>query len=445
MPIDPDAITRREALGACAAFAMTPFWKLPPPSESPYEACARDAARWLRAQPMQTGAGKAWPAIPGKRETMTVDIYSGTAGVLLFLAEAARRWPELELKEDARQAGKEILSWIPEMAERRFMGLYTGVSGMLWALAESHVRGIADPAWTEGKAPQLPTLHAQDLARHRTPSSTNDVVSGLAGLGLAFLEAPLLRDRKLAIASAAGLGDLLLERARPEGEGLRWALEENLARNMPNFSHGTAGVAFFLSKLYTRTKHKPYLEAALKGAGYLLGVADKQEDGCLIFHADPDGLSRYYLGWCHGPAGTSQLWWQLAKATGDRKWSEWARRGAKSLLDLNVPEQRHEGYWNNEGLCCGTAGIGRFFLDMYRRTRDKTYLQAAERCARALLERAVRDEQGAHWPHAEHRVKPAEVAAQTGWMQGAAGIAAFLLEMASPRRAVFRLPVDADV
>ena len=45
---------------------------------------------------------------------------------------------------------------------------------------------------------------------------------------------------------------------------------------------------------------------------------------------------------------------------------------------LGVPEQRTEGYWNNEGLCCGTAGIGRFFLDMYRRTNDAQYFGKAK-------------------------------------------------------------------
>ena len=41
----------------------------------------------------------------------------------------------------------------------------------------------------------------------------------------------------------------------------------------------------------------------------------------------------------------------------------------------------------------------------------------------------MRDTGGIRWPHAEHRTRPAEVAAQTGWMQGAAGIGAWFLHL----------------
>ena len=40
----------------------------------------------------------------------------------------------------------------------------------------------------------------------------------------------------------------------------------------------------------------------------------------------------------------------------------------------------------------------------------------------------MRDDHGARWPQAEHRVKPELIVAQTGYMQGAAGIASVLLD-----------------
>ena len=422
----------------------SPLKSFPLTAENRYELAARDAVKWLRGQSITTGAGKAWPSVPGKRETLAVDLYSGTAGVALLLAEAGSRWKSPEIAEDARQAGKETASWLEQLAENRFLGLYTGLAGCFWILSELKSRGISDSSWDRKDSPDLAFLYASDIADKRETLKTNDVIAGLAGIGLAFLDKPLARDPKVHLGAACGIGDHLISRAQKDGGGLRWALEEGYARNMPNFSHGTAGVAFFLAKLYAATKKKPYLEHAIGGAEYLKSIAHAENEGCLIYHADPDGLARYYLGWCHGPAGTSQLWWQLYKATGKSDWRDWAVRSAKSLIDLGVPEKRTEGYWNNEGLCCGTAGIGRFFLDMYRRTNDAQYLEKAKQCADVILKNATKDEQGTRWSFAEHRVKPEETSAQTGWMQGAAGIAAFLMEMSSLRKAVFRLPVDAD-
>ena len=48
----------------------------------------------------------------------------------------------------------------------------------------------------------------------------------------------------------------------------------------------------------------------------------------------------------------------------------------------------------------------------------------------ALVERAVRDEAGARWRFVEHRQDPPLLPPGTAWMQGAAGIAAFLLRLA---------------
>jgi len=433
-------ITRREAIGSMAALAAAgPAALAIKPKPNPYEECARDAVKWIRAQAVETGLGLVWPAIPGKKETISPDLYSGTAGVVLLLAKAGRRWNDRSLVDMAKLAVPYLDPYLyPFQVDR---GLYTGQAGIGLSIAELGQSCRDKDLETAGRRAVGLSLKGNGIDNRMGPLPVvNDIISGVAGIGVASIaEFP-----EASASFTLRAGDSLVGQARIELSGLRWPLEASFSRNLPNFSHGTAGVAFFLAKLYCQTQDFRYLAAAEKGANYLLSIANLDNNGCLIYHADPDGKNRYYLGWCHGPAGTSQLWWQLAKATGDKKWEEYAHRGAQSLLDLGVPERRSEGYWNNDGLCCGTAGIGRFFLDMYRRTGQKRYWDAAERCAQVILNNAVRDEQGARWVFAENRVSPKEVYAQTGWMQGAAGIAAFLIEMTSPKKVVFKLPVDAD-
>jgi hypothetical protein len=48
-----------------------------------------------------------------------------------------------------------------------------------------------------------------------------------------------------------------------------------------------------------------------------------------------------------------------------------------------------------------------------------------------LLKKAIMDEKGLKWIQAEHRVRPDFLVAQTGLMQGAAGIGLWLLKLDS--------------
>ena len=69
------------------------------------------------------------------------------------------------------------------------------------------------------------------------------------------------------------------------------------------------------------------------------------------------------------------------------------------------------------------ACLALFFVDV----RD--LMRAARVMGDALVERAIRDEAGARWRFLEHRKDPPLLPPGTAWMQGAAGIAAYLLRL----------------
>ena len=62
--------------------------------------------------------------------------------------------------------------------------------------------------------------------------------------------------------------------------------------------------------------------------------------------------------------------------------------------------------------------------------RADVLLAGARTMGDALVERATRDPAGAYWRFLEHRVDPPLLPPGTGWMQGTAGIAAYLLRLA---------------
>jgi hypothetical protein len=72
-------------------------------------------------------------------------------------------------------------------------------------------------------------------------------------------------------------------------------------------------------------------------------------------------------------------------------------------------------------------------LDAYQDCTDParagTLLDAARTMGNALVDRAIRDRTGARWRFVEHRQDPPLLPPGTSWMQGAAGIAAYLLRL----------------
>jgi lantibiotic modifying enzyme len=393
-----------------------------------YLDAARQAARWIASSAIRSDRGVFWPSDPRDAATANRTLYSGSPGVVLFLLEMHRATKEPVYLDDAR-AGADVL--MASLDAETGTGLYEGLAGIGFTLHEVF-RATGDPRYRSGtvKVAELLRQRAKAAGRGIEWDGTTDIIAGSAGTGLFLLyaarelEAPAYRE------VARQAGERLLELARPEAGGLKWAMSPTFPRLMPNFSHGTAGIAYFLATLYQQTKDRRFLEAALGGGRYLQAVAKTEGDTCLIFHDEPDNQDLFYLGWCHGPAGTARTFYRLYQATGDRQWLEWTKRCARALMTSGIPEKRTTpGFWNNVGQCCGSAGIADFLFGLHRATGDRAYLEFARRITADLLHRGSRDQAGLRWVQAENRTQPDLLVAQTGLMQGAAGIGLWLLRL----------------
>jgi hypothetical protein len=109
-------------------------------------------------------------------------------------------------------------------------------------------------------------------------------------------------------------------------------------------------------------------------------------------------------------------------------------QGARGVRHEGVPEERVEGFWNNVSQCCGDAGAGDFFLSLHAAGIDPDGLRYARRFRDYLLSQTAWEGEGARWIQAENRTQPQDVVAQTGWMQGAAGVGAFFLHLDGAER-----------
>ena len=401
----------------------------PPGVDRPHLAVAIDAARWIQTSAIATPHGTTWPANPADRASVATDLYSGSAGVVLFFVELHRATGDPAHLAVATAGADELIAALDRQAET---GLYSGLAGIGFVLSEVG-RHTGITKYHEGARRVVAMLQARAVERGAGVewNDTTDVISGSAGIGLFLLYAAEALDAPEARTLAARAGRRLLERSRDEAGGRTWPMDGTSAQLLPNFSHGTAGVAYFLASLYQATKDRAFLDGALAGGAYLKAIANTDGDVCLIAHHEPEEAGRqlYYLGWCHGPAGTARLWYRLWQATADRAWLDWAAKSARGIVASGIPERQTPGFWNNAGACCGSAGVAEFFLAHHRATGDASSLAFARRVSAQILASAARDAAGIRWPHAEHRTRPAEIVAQTGCMQGAAGIGAWFLHL----------------
>src|SRR5215469_7209003 len=393
-------------------------------ADRPYLDAAMRAARWIESSSLKTAKGPAWPSDPRDPKTVETDLYSGVPGVVLFFLEAYRATADRTFLMDARGGADFLLASIEG---EQGNGLYEGLAGFGFALQETF-KASGDPKYQEGARACVKRIreHAKGTGKGIQWSETTDIISGNSGTGLLYAAREL--NDAAARDLAAQAGQRLIEIGKPEGPGMKWAMDPKFPRLMPNFSHGTAGIAYFLATLYAETRKKEFLDAALSGARYLLSVANTEGNVCLIFHNEPDGKQLYYLGWCHGPVGTARLFYRLYEITGDQIWMDWVKKSARGIMTSGVPEKPTPGFWNNVSACCGSASVADFFLELHKVTHDRQYLNYCRRVTADLLKRGTREGNGMKWIQAEHRIKPDLLMAQTGYMQGAAGIGMFLLK-----------------
>jgi lantibiotic modifying enzyme len=436
---DSHSLTRRQLLGAglsaAAGFLVVPRALNALPSlhtlaPMPDVDVALAAERWIRRSRITTPNGVAWPADPLKPK-IEYDLYNGFPGVIVFYLELYHATGDKQWLDEAKLGANELIARLPEMDAAKDAGLYTGLSGAAFVLEET-ARASSDAKYHDGAVRAIDLVKQQAKkttlgAMWTGPSATNDIISGSAGIGLTLLYASQAMNDSAARTLAMAVGRELIDVGIPANNATKWAVGKDVKVLYPNFSHGTAGVAYFLASLYKMSGDRQFVASSLAGGHYLESIANTENGGFKIFHHEPGGENLYYMSWCHGPAGTARLFQRLAQLTGRARYNDIVHEGAKATIDSGAPEKQSPGFWNNVGQCCGNAGIGEFFLVLQRDKPNAAYASMIDRVKENTLSRATKDGDGLKWIQAENRVSPQDVVAQTGYMQGAAGIGSFFL------------------
>lgn len=417
-----------------------------------YMSSARAAARFVRSQKIE--GRQAWRRHDAPDAGSDHSLYHGTCGVILMLLELHAADGDPDLLAEAIAAGEAVQAWLRTRdwlsvsPSRGWPGYAFALNELARASGRDDLRATAAACLDRLIAQATPCgagigwiepMPFSDITGMTGDREIWDQSVGAAGAGLVLLYAHDAGLHPDALANAVAVGERMLEVAEPDADGLRWRMMNDMpfAFTAPNFAHGGAGVGYFLLQLHKATGEARWLDAAMEAARYVMSRASAvgERGGRLVCHTEEARKPIFYLGACHGPAGTGRLLLELHAVTGQARWLDDARALMEGLVATGAPETRSKGLWNNHGQCCGDAGIGDFALLMAARTGETAWRDLAARCADTILADAERAGDGPdadiRWRDAEHRDRPDFIQAQTGYMQGAAGIASFLIHLAT--------------
>lgn len=405
-----------------------------------YRDLAERSWAWVLSQ-VREGVDVLWlPERPDQAEPgeYPFGMHSGIGGLAHAMSEI-RLTRELTPGEEAVASGiaDTMISRIPDTTEYDYFDGLTSTIGVLTALkapgSDLAVARLGELATSDGWPVSLPGSHVAD-------GRCNDATLGTASVLLGALWA-LRYEVPGAVELADQAVDVLVAEQEPREIGVHWPfvplrflLREEV--QMPNWSHGQAGIAGSLAAAGVALDRSDLVSLATRGAEHLLSLGDTSDGGLRLAHAIPGepGLDEFTYSWCHGPTGTSLLFAALDRAgvrtVGDRTPHEWERACLQSLKVSGIPERVYPGFWDNDGRCCGTAGVGDVVLNIWQRHSLDDDLDFAITLADAIVERAIRDGEHVYWRFVEHRNDDPLLPPSPGWMQGAAGIAAFLFRLA---------------
>jgi lantibiotic modifying enzyme len=357
------------------------------------------------------------------------DLYGGTAGVALFLAELFALGGNAEARRTALGALARSIRQIdlaPDGAASP-LSLFGGRLGVAYA-----AHRVAALTGEEGVAAGADRL-LDGLAAGLEAPHVLDVIGGSAGAIPALLAIGRPGDRAVAIA----LGEELLRLAIRQGAVWSWDAERAAGPGIgPHFltglAHGASGLGLALLELHAATGRADFLEAARGAFGY--------EDA--LYHADvgnwPDlrsvgpaaeaaaGPPAFGAAWCHGAPGIALA--RLRAATLDPARAETHLAYARAALAttaaavsraVQVPRV-------DATLCHGLAGLAEILLIGGLDLDEPAFRGASAEVDDALIRR---HHEAADWPSGVASTGP-----NPSLMLGTAGVGHHLLRQHDPAR-----------
>ncbi len=329
----------------------------------------QDIGRWL-VRTVEPDGDRLWPTSCFALKRDPCNTETGASGVGLFLCQAIRAGGDPALGDLLATAARWVSDSIAA-TPRRPPGLHSGLSGAAWFLAEA-AGCLADPFLLD---------RASELALAIPASSVDpNLTNGTAGIGLGQLHQWAITGdaRFLERADLAAQG--LLATAQPGPRGVRWPLTKDEPPEAANlmsysFTHGIAGITYFLLCAATALGDTRCRDLALEGVETLVGAASFR-DGTATWETDVGAHQ-----WWNGVSGIGTVLIRAYAVTGDERYLHMAELAAETVMRMKWRSgitQRH-----------GLAGDAEFLIDLHDLTGQPRFCDLAMELAREIYLRHV--------------------------------------------------------
>ena len=360
------------------------------------------------------------------------DVYGGTAGVALFLAELLGRHPDPVLLPTLEGAVQHLLADERLAVGPVNYGYYGGTLGVANTLIDLGER-LARPEWEAAGWERLAQVCARPIQDLEV-----DVVSGVASALPVLLRLLARRPAAYLSEAATRCGDFLLGKAQPQPQAWCWPGPGGQAP-MTGYSHGAGGIALALLALYQATSNPAYYRGAMMGFHFERLHFNPQLQNWPDFRAVPGASGAatatpvYGDSWCHGAPGIALSRLRAWQLTGDETFRQEAE------IALNTTHRSIYTLLNNPAapvnfsLCHGLAGNADIMLEGSRVLQNDLYQQVSQAAGSFGIERYHRP--GLHWPSGVRDpsgLTPG-LAETPGLLLGLAGTGYFYLRLAYPQ------------
>ena len=344
------------------------------------------------------------------------DVYGGTAGIGLFLAQLVARADDPTLRRTARAALRQALvaAGAPNASP---LGFYAGKAGTAAAVVLGGAALGDDELVERGRA------MLRDVALTPDDPDFSDLIGGVAGTLLALVvAADALRDDEL-LARAHEAARILIGLAHRNADGsLSWSTMKDKLADLTGFAHGSAGNAHALLALHAIAPDPAYAETVNGALAYERSTFSAEFANWPDYRWFGSGpkVPNYGALWCHGAVGIVR----------NRLLAE--RLGFDVAADVEIAlrttaaqaERLLADPASDTTLCHGLFGAVDALLDGVRAGRVEHALLIA-RCANAAAERHHFGE--LPWPSGLISREPID-----GLMMGHAGVGHIFLRLADP-------------
>lgn len=351
------------------------------------------------------------------------DLYGGSVGIALFFASLSRVSGLAEYR-NMGLASIESLRHILPSTGRRFahlmgIGGFAGMGSIVYAL--SCMASLLNDERCARDACNAALSVTGDLVSSDT---RYDLMDGCTGFLLSLLHLHKVgasyglstEEMERVLSLAVKCGNHLLDHRVASVAGPRaWPTVEG--KLFSGFSHGAAGIAYALLRLYAATGDPKYQVAAREAIAYEQSIYVPEKGNWPHFEAE-QGEQQFLTQWCHGAPGIA-LGRVAALSIEDLP-------SIRVEIDLALATTVSVGFVTADYLCCGNLG------------RAIILTEAAQQLARPNLEMSARQLVTEVVKLAKERANKytlnwnvAQPARNPGFMRGLSGIGYSLLKMSA--------------